>query len=124
MASNDIAGASFGTFWVIEPNPTVEQLAKDVIERQGFAGTDAQSRASTLASEIRRVRADRLRASCSGWPDDRSGDNDAMIGRRYAVLYLKNGRELRSPWFLRSSTAQTALQIMRQKHGSAIIYVD
>ncbi|MFM9881118.1 MAG: hypothetical protein ACKVOO_12000 [Burkholderiaceae bacterium] len=45
---------------------------------------------------------------------------------RYRVLYLKNGREHRSPWLYREKIAQQGLAMMQAKYGerNAIIYVD
>lgn len=45
---------------------------------------------------------------------------------KYRVLYLKNGKEHRSPWLYRQEHANKGLELMRAKYGqkNAIIYVD
>ncbi len=44
----------------------------------------------------------------------------------YCVLYLKNGKEHRSPWLYKEEHAQAALEMMQGKYGkkNAIIYMD
>ncbi|MDD2701580.1 MAG: hypothetical protein PHH36_10110 [Sideroxydans sp.] len=48
------------------------------------------------------------------------------VATRYTVLYLKDRKEHRTPWFKRRENANVALKLMRQKYGekNAIIYVD
>lgn len=50
----------------------------------------------------------------------------AISATKYCVLYLKGGREHRTPWFSRRDNAQRALEIMRRRYGqnSAIIWLD
>lgn len=43
---------------------------------------------------------------------------------RTCVLYLKDGREHRSPWFVSPSRAQRALAVMRRRYGAAVLYRD
>lgn len=45
---------------------------------------------------------------------------------KYCVLYLKGGREHRTPWFRLRDNARRALEIMRRRYGqkSAIIWMD
>lgn len=42
---------------------------------------------------------------------------------RCCILYIKNGKEQRSPWFSRAN-AETAYQLLKARYGQAIIYVD
>lgn len=44
--------------------------------------------------------------------------------RRFAVLYVKDGREHRSPWFSSRKRAHTARALLQTKHGAAVIYAD
>ena len=44
--------------------------------------------------------------------------------RKYQVLYLVNGKEHATPWFMGRGRAERALEIIRAKHGRAVIYVD
>ncbi len=48
----------------------------------------------------------------------------ASLGmRKYCVLYLKNGREHRSPWFSSKERTKKARQLLAAKHGKTIIYI-
>jgi hypothetical protein len=48
------------------------------------------------------------------------------VSTRYRVLYLKDRKEHKTPWFKVRERADVALKLMRQKYGekNAIIYVD
>lgn len=49
----------------------------------------------------------------------------AHVGvQRFCVCYLKNGREHRFPWFNSRSRAHLARELLSDKYGSAIVYVD
>lgn len=63
-----------------------------------------------------RIRRDKLRTAMQA----------PISAPMYCVLYLKNGRERRSPWFYRRDHALTALELMQAKYGkkNAIIYLD
>lgn len=43
---------------------------------------------------------------------------------KYCVIYLRNGREVRSAWFSNQLRARQALEIISSKHGAAVIYRD
>lgn len=43
---------------------------------------------------------------------------------RTCVLYLKDGREHRSPWFASPARASRALAVMRRRYGAAVLYRD
>lgn len=43
---------------------------------------------------------------------------------RSCILYLKGGREHRSPWFTSPSRAQRALAVMQRRYGAAVMYRD
>ena len=45
---------------------------------------------------------------------------------KMCVIYRKEGREIRSPWFYREDHARKALSIMQKKYGesNAILYLD
>lgn len=44
--------------------------------------------------------------------------------RKYCVLYMECGAEMRSPWFTSRNRARTALDLILVKHGAAVIYAD
>lgn len=48
------------------------------------------------------------------------------VSTRYRVLYLKDRKEHKTPWFKVRERADIALKLMQQKYGekNAIIYVD
>lgn len=48
------------------------------------------------------------------------------VSTKYTVLYLKDRKEHRTPWFKRRENANVALKLMQQKYGekNAMIYVD
>jgi hypothetical protein len=49
----------------------------------------------------------------------------ARIGiQRFCVLYRRDGKEHRSPWFASSARAHRACKIMANKYGQAIVYRD
>lgn len=43
---------------------------------------------------------------------------------RSCILYIKDGREHRSPWFTSPARADRALAVMRRRYGRALIYID
>lgn len=43
---------------------------------------------------------------------------------RYLVLWIRDGKERKSPWFLSEARALAAREMMAQKYGQAIVYVD
>lgn len=43
---------------------------------------------------------------------------------KYCVLWIRDGKERRSPWFHSSERAHRAREMMAQKYGQAIVYVD
>ena len=45
---------------------------------------------------------------------------------QYCVLYLKDRKELRTPWFRSYARAREALKLMQTRYGkrNAILYVD
>jgi hypothetical protein len=43
---------------------------------------------------------------------------------RFAVLYVKDGQEHRSPWFSSRERAQAARAVLKAKHGAAVVYAD
>lgn len=47
-----------------------------------------------------------------------------LTGMQYCVLYVKDRREHRTPWFKSKERAKVALQVMQRKYGKAIIYMD
>ncbi|ANY87630.1 MULTISPECIES: hypothetical protein [Pseudomonas] len=63
-----------------------------------------------------RIKKDRLRTALQA----------PISAPMYCVLYLKEKRECRSPWFARREHAQAALDLMQAKYGKgkAIVYVD
>lgn len=40
------------------------------------------------------------------------------------VLYIKNGREHRSPWYYSVAIGRRALELMRRRYGRAILFRD
>jgi hypothetical protein len=44
--------------------------------------------------------------------------------RKYCVLYLKNGREQRSPWFSSAARAARAFEVLNRRFRECIVYVD
>ncbi|GAB7563034.1 hypothetical protein LG202_10730 [Methylobacillus methanolivorans] len=49
--------------------------------------------------------------------------NDHRHKVRCCVLFVKNGKEHRTPWF-NYTTAKVAHQLMANKYGAAAIYLD
>ena len=44
---------------------------------------------------------------------------------KYCVLYVRDGKEHRSAWFLSRARCQRAFEILTIKHGyQAIVYID
>lgn len=42
----------------------------------------------------------------------------------FCVLYLRGGKERRSPWFSARSRAHLARELLAAKYGPAIVYID
>lgn len=40
------------------------------------------------------------------------------------VIYVKDGIELRTPWFTNTVRAARALSIIRKRYGAAVLYRD
>ena len=114
---------------VVESEVSVDDLALAVVSRLGLLGTEASTRAQVLADHIKHVRSKRFRSALEdGWSWSRASTRElpGLRGHKFAVHYLKGGREHRFPWFLNEATAYRALAIMQGKYGqrNAIIYVD
>ena len=43
---------------------------------------------------------------------------------RYIVMYVRNGREYRSPWFINQSSAQKANALLKARYGRSTIVFD
>lgn len=43
---------------------------------------------------------------------------------RYCVMYEKNGKEKRSPWFKSRERVDAAREILAAKYGATVVYVD
>lgn len=47
-----------------------------------------------------------------------------MKGAKYRVMWLRNGKERKSPWFRNEGRAQRLYELFSRKGYPAIVYVD